>query len=95
MANTHISSTTMSEDAGNSSVPLYTEQGTSDRLWTVSHIKRSTNTLRTMRCRGGGPKFCRVGRRQIRYLESDIDSWAHQIVSAPMRSTRDAAEAQT
>lgn len=32
-------------------------------------------TLEGLRCRGGGPRFIRYGRKAVRYLVSDLDQW--------------------
>ena len=32
-------------------------------------------TLEGLRCRGGGPRFVRYGRKAVRYLVSDLDEW--------------------
>lgn len=32
-------------------------------------------TLEGLRCRGGGPRFVRYGRKAVRYLVSDLDAW--------------------
>lgn len=42
------------------------------------HLGYSTNSLKTMRSRGVGPKFYKVGLRAVRYRRSDLDFWAGQ-----------------
>ncbi len=32
-------------------------------------------TLEGLRCRGGGPRFVRYGRKAVRYLVGDLDEW--------------------
>ena len=32
-------------------------------------------TLEGLRCRGGGPRFVRYGRKAVRYLIRDLDEW--------------------
>ena len=32
-------------------------------------------TLEGLRCRGGGPRFVRYGRKAVRYLVRDLDEW--------------------
>jgi predicted DNA-binding transcriptional regulator AlpA len=32
-------------------------------------------TLEGLRCRGGGPRFVRYGRKAVRYLVADLDEW--------------------
>ena len=45
-------------------------------------------SIRLMRLRGSGPKFCRIGSR-IRYMESDVQSF---ICARRYGSTADASE---
>jgi hypothetical protein len=47
-------------------------------------------TLSKLRCIGGGPAFRKVGRLVI-YAPDELDAWARSRMSAPMRSTSDAA----
>lgn len=37
-------------------------------------------TLEGLRCRGGGPRFIRYGRKAVRYLVTDLDEWMHSRV---------------
>ena len=37
-------------------------------------ISSSVLTLQTLRCRGRGPRFARVGRK-VRYKTSDLEAW--------------------
>ena len=48
----------------------------------------STSYYEKLRCRGGGPRFIRIG-RCIRYKESDLIAWLEQ--HPARRSTSDAA----
>ena len=32
-------------------------------------------TLEGLRCRGGGPRFVKYGRKAVRYLVRDLDTW--------------------
>ncbi|MGP5598979.1 helix-turn-helix transcriptional regulator [Glutamicibacter arilaitensis] len=38
----------------------------------------TTGALAQMRYKGSGPKFIKLGGRQIRYRESDIQAWLDQ-----------------
>lgn len=38
----------------------------------------TTGALAQMRYRGNGPRFIKLGGRQIRYRESDIQAWLEQ-----------------
>jgi len=40
----------------------------------ASFLRLSERTLERLRCTGGGPKFCKLGRRVL-YLQSDLDAW--------------------
>lgn len=37
-------------------------------------------TLEGLRCRGTGPRFIRYGRKAVRYLVVDLDSWMQALV---------------
>lgn len=45
-------------------------------------------TLEGLRCRGGGPRFVKYGRKAVRYLVSDLDAW---IAERTISSTSEAA----
>ena len=49
----------------------------------AEYLRSSPSTLAKMRCRGGGPEFCRIG-RAIRYRSADLDEW---MASGVVRST--------
>lgn len=38
---------------------------------TVAHLQR-------LRSEGGGPKFCRLGKRRLAYRASDLSNWLEQ-----------------
>ncbi|MCE7887709.1 MAG: DNA-binding protein [Alphaproteobacteria bacterium PRO2] len=46
----------------------------------------SAKTLAKLACVGGGPVFCRIGRR-IAYLPSDLDAWVKSRSSGPLINT--------
>jgi len=51
---------------------------TGNFLNTIDAAKRLTlspRTLETMRTKGGGPTFCKLGRR-VAYRDSDLEEWA-------------------
>ena len=48
-------------------------------------------TLAKLRCVGGGPKFRRFG-RLIRYDRQELELWARNRLSQPLRSTSDAIQ---
>lgn len=49
--------------------PLFDERETSE------YLKIAIKTLQRWRCEGGGPVFCRIGTRAIRYQRSDLDAF--------------------
>lgn len=48
----------------------------------------SVSTLAKLRLKGGGPRFCRIG-RAIRYRRSDLDEW---LIASSRRSTSDTGD---
>jgi excisionase family DNA binding protein len=54
----------------------------------AKYLDSSTSTLAKLRLRGGGPRFCRIG-RAIRYRRSDLDDW---LIASSRRSTSDPGE---
>ena len=50
-----------------------------DRLYSTAETAEalgiSERALERLRSVGGGPRFCRIGPRQVRYRESDLNSW--------------------
>lgn len=65
---------------------LYDEATASKWLAEEKGVRRTTRTLRKLRCIGGGPAFRRFGRR-VYYTKSDLDQWVEEGLSAPLRST--------
>jgi predicted DNA-binding transcriptional regulator AlpA len=55
---------------------LLTEQQASERL------NVTVSCLQAWRVRGGGPRFCKLARRCVRYRESDLDAWIENSVRA-------------
>jgi predicted DNA-binding transcriptional regulator AlpA len=51
----------------------------------AEYADSSTSTLAKLRLKGGGPRFCRIG-RAIRYRRSDLDEW---LTASSRRSTSD------
>ena len=51
-------------------------------------IVRTPGTLAKLRCVGGGPVFQIAGRSPL-YLPSELDHWAEELLSPPLRSTSD------
>lgn len=65
--------TTTIGTAGNILVPaLHTPAALGERLGL------SVGALAQMRYRGNGPKFIKLGGRQIRYSEADVQTWLDQ-----------------
>lgn len=55
-------------------------------------VPRSPNTLRKLRCVGGGPRFRRLSRKPV-YTPSDLEAWIEERLSEPALSNAE-AEAQ-
>jgi hypothetical protein len=53
-------------------------------------VSRSPSTLAKLAVIGGGPTFRRAGRVPL-YAKDDLDAWVRSKLSAPMRSTSEAA----
>ena len=51
----------------------------------ADYVGLSPETLETLRCRGGGPVFVKLGRRVV-YLVEDLDKWMRK---GRRRSTSD------
>jgi hypothetical protein len=43
----------------------------------ASRYRQSLATLATWRCKGGGPRYIKLGRR-ILYRETDLQAWVEQ-----------------
>jgi hypothetical protein len=56
-------------------------------------VRRAPSTLAKLAVIGGGPIFRRAGRVPL-YSTYDLDKWVASKLSAPMRSTSDAAPAK-
>lgn len=41
----------------------------------AAYLGIAAATLETWRCRGGGPKYRKVGKRAVRYAPADLDAW--------------------
>lgn len=54
-------------------------------------IHRTPGTLAKYGCCGGGPAFRKVGTKAVVYDVEELDRWAAEIISAPRRSTSEAA----
>lgn len=42
----------------------------------AEYLSISPVTLRTWRCRGGGPAFVKISARSVRYRIADLQAWA-------------------
>lgn len=42
------------------------------------HLGLTVGALAQMRYRGNGPKFIKLGGKQVRYRESDVQAWLDQ-----------------
>ena len=74
---------------------LFNSAQASDWLRTNTGVCRSAATLAKLRSVGGGPRFIKVGKTQVRYRPDDLAMWADQLCqpcvntfSAPVRLVR-------
>lgn len=54
-------------------------------------ISRTAGTLAKLAVIGGGPKFRKIGARQVIYDVVELDAWASSILSEPLCSTSERA----
>ncbi len=47
----------------------------------AQYLGVSRSFLRKARCYGGGPRYCRLGKRAIRYRKQDLEAWAEESVA--------------
>jgi hypothetical protein len=73
------------------SVWLTTEQA-SDRLNKKHNIQVGPRRLAQLRYEGGGPRFHRLGAKEVRYNIDEIDAWAKQRLGTPISSTSEETE---
>src|SRR5262249_49510839 len=69
---------------------LLRRKAASDYLRETHGLERASSTLAKLAVIGGGPIFRRAGRIPL-YSPEDLDAWAESLLSAPMRSTSEAA----
>ena len=69
---------------------LLRRKAASDYLRETHGLERAPSTLAKLAVIGGGPVFRRAGRIPL-YSPDDLDCWAESLLSAPMRSTSEAA----
>jgi hypothetical protein len=60
-----------------------TEQKFLDAAGAAGYVHLAPQTLARLRCEGGGPVFCRAGRKIV-YCVEDLDAW---LASRRFRST--------
>ena len=60
-------------------------------LFEMHGIRRTPGTLAKLACIGGGPIYRKAGRSPL-YEPSQLDQWAFDITSGPLRSTSQLAE---
>lgn len=46
-------------------------------IMAAQYLNVSPRTLQAWRMRGGGPKYCSISRRCVKYRLADLDSWAN------------------
>lgn len=73
------------------SLPRLTRNGASAYLKERHGISRTAGTLAKLAVIGGGPKFRKIGARQVIYDVAELDAWASSILSEPIGSTSERA----
>jgi hypothetical protein len=73
---------------------LLRRKGASEYLRETHGLERAPSTLAKLAVIGGGPIFRRAGRVPL-YSPEDLDAWAESLLSPPMRSTSEAASANS
>jgi len=53
---------------------MATNQTFLDTIEAAQHLGLKKTTLEAWRCRGGGPRFAKLG-RAVRYRKADLDDW--------------------
>jgi hypothetical protein len=73
--------------------PWHRRQSAAEYLRTKHGIEVAVQTLAKLACIGGGPRFAKFGRFPM-YAPADLDAWAKERMTPPLRSTSDKADAQ-
>lgn len=73
------------------SPPRLTRTGASAYLMERHGISRTPGTLAKLAVIGGGPKFRKIGLRQVLYDVAALDEWALSVLSEPLGSTSERA----
>lgn len=68
----------------------YLERTEAAEYLTARGLRVSKNTLQKWATTGGGPSYRRFGLRAV-YTREDLDLWANDKLTAPRRSTSQAA----
>ena len=56
----------------------------------AAYLRLATPTLERFRLTGGGPAFCKMGDKAVRYRKEDLEDW---LTSCLRRSTSDQGDA--
>lgn len=56
----------------------------------ATYLRLARPTLERFRLTGGGPTFCKMGGKAVRYRKSDLDDW---LAGCLRKSTSDRGEA--
>jgi predicted DNA-binding transcriptional regulator AlpA len=49
----------------------------------------AVRTLEGFRCKGGGPRYCKIGKRIVRYRIEDLDAWAEERIQGGLEEVVD------
>lgn len=61
-----------------------------DTIQAAEYLGLQKTTLEAWRCRGGGPRFVKLG-RSVRYRQSDLDAWIESRIRDNTVETGEAA----
>jgi len=67
--------------------PRFSRTQASEYLSEKHGVKRAPGTLAKLAVVGGGPKFRKVGTRQVCYDRADLDHWVRQLIGKPFANT--------
>ena len=71
--------------------PRFSRAHASEYLSEQHGVKRTSGTLAKLAVVGGGPKFRKIGKRQVCYDRPDLDDWVLQLIGKPVANTTAAA----
>jgi hypothetical protein len=67
--------------------PRFSRADASEYLSEKHGVKRTPGTLAKLAVVGGGPKFRKIGTRQVCYDRADLDDWVLYLIGKPFANT--------